>query len=212
MKKIKLCLFILLLPFSISFSQILNGYGIKIGYVSSRQDYSFKVVDDIIEWKSGISFSVFADLFDFNSFSILPEIKYIQKGWEGEFVKTGEAGPNQIIDKFVKHYYHNYLSIPVAFQYRIKFGFGEPFIKIAPRYDFHLTSYDDDNSNQSYYKDFKNVFGGTISVGFFPKLQLDFNPFIEVSYHLDFTNTYSIPRNNIKNRAIEINLGIEFQD
>ena len=58
--------------------------------------------------------------------------------------------------------------------------------------------------------DYKDVFGGTFSLGFIPKLKTVINPFIEISYHLDFTNSFSIPTNKIKNRALEFNVGIEF--
>ncbi|MFA6979116.1 MAG: outer membrane beta-barrel protein [Ignavibacteriaceae bacterium] len=208
MKKYVLC-FLVLVFSSSSFAQFLQGYGFKIGYVSSRQDYTFKIVDDLIEWKSGFSVSVYADLFSFNNFSISPELKYIQKGWRGEFVSTGPESPEPI-GKEYKDFHHNYLSIPISLKYSMDLIIGKTFIKIAPRYDIRLKSYDDFDSPSSTYKDFKNVFGGTLSLGFMPKLDIGLNPFVEISYHLDFTNSFSIPNNSIKNRAIEISLGTEF--
>lgn len=190
-------------------SQIIQNYGFKVGYVSSSQAYSGFELDDNIIRKSGFSFSGFIDLFDFNEFTISPEIKYIQKGAGLEFIVTGSEGPEPI-GKTTKYIYHNYLSIPISFVYRMQLSAGIPFIKIAPRYDILLSSDDDFNSPASTYESYKNVFGGTVSIGFVPNLNIVFNPFIELSYHMDFTDTYSGTNNNIRNNAVEINLGVQF--
>jgi hypothetical protein len=181
---------------------------LKIGYVNSSQTYTNKVTDDITKRKSGFSFSVFVDLFNFDGFSISPEIKYIQKGVGLELIVTGPEG-QEPIGKTTKYIYHNYLSIPISFVYRMQLGAGIPFIKIAPRYDILLSSDDDFNSPASTYESYKNVFGGTVSIGFIPNLNFAFNPFIELSYHMDFTDTYSGTNNKIKNNAMEINLGVQ---
>ena len=55
-------------------SQIIQSYGLKIGYISSSQSYTNKVIDDITKRKSGFSASAFIDIFDFYGFSISPEI------------------------------------------------------------------------------------------------------------------------------------------
>lgn len=209
MKILKYYFVLLILSVSSSYSQVLQNYGIKIGYVSSRHDYTFKVMDEFIEWKSGFSFGIYVDLFNFNNISISPELKYIQKGWAGEFTITGPEGPEPI-GKEYKYFYHNYLSIPISIKYDMDFVIGKPFIKVAPRFDIRLISYDDAGTPSSTYEDFKNVFGGTLTLGFIPKLNISLNPFLEISYHLDFTNSYSIPENSIKNRALEMSLGFEF--
>ena len=127
---------------SIIFSQIINNYGIKVGYVHSTQDYSLKGLDNLIDWKSGLSAGAFIDLFSFNSFSLSPEIKYIQKGSSSEFVITGPTGPEPN-RKITQHVYHNFLSIPVSIKYNMKQTFGNLFFKAGPRYDILLKSYDD---------------------------------------------------------------------
>jgi len=190
-------------------SQIIQNYGFKVGYVSSSQTYSGFELDDSIKRKNGISFSGFIYLFDFNGFTVSPEIKYIQKGAGLEFIVTGPESPDPI-GKTTKYIYHNYLSIPISFVYKMKLGAGIPFIKIAPRYDILLSSDDDLNSPASTYESYKNVFGGTLSIGFVPNFNFVFNPFIELSYHMDFTDTYSGINNNIRNNAVEINLGVQF--
>ena len=208
MKRLKIIFCILFLTTSISFSQTLNNYGIKVGYVNSSQDYTNKDINESTKRKSGFSFSVFVDLFDFSGLSISPEIKYIQKGVGFEMILTGPDSPKPI-GKEVDYIYHNYLSIPISIVYKLKSSFGQPFIKIAPRYDILLNSYDDFEIHSSY-KDYKNSFGGTISLGIIPKLNIGINPFIETSYHFDFTDTYQNQYNAIKNNAFEINIGIIF--
>lgn len=208
MNKKLLLIFIVLLFSTKIYSQIIQTYGLKIGYVNSSQTYTNKVTDDITKRKSGFSFSVFVDLFNFDGFSISPEIKYIQKGVGLELIVTGPEG-QEPIGKTTKYIYHNYLSIPISFVYRMQLGAGIPFIKIAPRYDILLSSDDDFNSPASTYESYKNVFGGTVSIGFIPNLNFAFNPFIELSYHMDFTDTYSGTNNKIKNNAMEINLGVQ---
>jgi len=208
MNKKLLLIFIVLLFSTKIYSQIIQTYGLKIGYVNSSQTYTNKVTDDITKRKSGFSFSAFVDLFNFDGFSISPEIKYIQKGVGLELIVTGPEGPEPI-GKTTKYIYHDYLSIPISFVYRMQLGAGIPFIKIAPRYDILLSSDDDFNSPASTYESYKNVFGGTVSIGFIPNLNFAFNPFIELSYHMDFTDTYSGTNNKIKNNAVEINLGVQ---
>lgn len=192
---------------SIIFSQIINNYGIKVGYVHSTQDYSIKDIDNLINWKSGVSVSAFIDLFDVNSFSLSPEIKYIPKGSTTEFVTTGPTGPEPN-RKITQHVNHNFLSIPVSIKYNMKQTFGNLFFKAGPRYDILLKSYDDFEYSSADYSDYENVFGGSFSIGFEPDLILPINPFVELSYHLDFTNTFSNESLEIKHRAIEMNIGI----
>jgi hypothetical protein len=142
-------------------------------------------------------------LFDVNNFSISPELKYIQKGWRSEknFLNIECAQPNMF-------FYHNYLSILISLKYNMNFVIGKPYVKITPRYDIRLISYT--NFCSSDFNNYKNVFGGTLSIGFVPKLDIGPNPFVEISYHLDFTKSLETLTNNIKNRALEISLGIEF--
>jgi len=205
-------LFILALLLITTFSvpaQIIHNYGFKVGYVSSSQTYSGIELDNSTKRKSGYSFSAFVDIFNFNGFSISPEIKYIQKGAGLEFVYTGPDSPEPI-GKKIDYVYHNYLSIPISLVYKIQLNTGIPFLKFAPRYDILLNSYDDMNFPESTYDNYKNVFGGTFSIGFIPNLHTDINPFIEISYHLDFTSTYSSSFMKFKNNVVEINLGVQF--
>ena len=90
----------------------------------------------------------------------------------------------------------------------MNFLIGKPYVKIAPRYDILLKSYN--NFCTAVFADLKDVFGGTLSLGFIPKLDIGLNPFIEISYHLDLTKSFEIAAASIKNRALELSLGIEF--
>lgn len=209
MKKVFIGLSLLLMSTSILLSQTINNYGIKVGYVSSNQDFSNNDIDNTTKRKNGFSFSAFIDLFNFSGFSISPEIKYIQKGVGFEMILTGPDSPEPIGKKSY-YIYNNYLSIPIALIYKVELNAGTPFVKIAPRYDILLNSDDEFNLLASTDDDFKNVFGGTFSVGFVPNLNIVFNPFIEISYHMDFMDTYSERNNRIRNNAVEINLGIHF--
>ena len=199
---------VLVLLFSaLTYSQIIQDYGFKIGYVNSSQTNTNEDIDQNIVRKSGYSISAFVDLFDLNGLSISPEIKYIQKGVGFEFIITGPDGPEPL-GKKTEYIYHNYLSIPLSVTYKMKLEVGKPYIKISPRYDILLNSSDDFNHPSSTYDDYKNSFGGTISIGFIPSLNIAINPFIEISYHMDFTNTYSGIYNKIKNNALEICTGL----
>jgi hypothetical protein len=206
--KNRLVLFLILLFLAPQFySQVIQSYGLKIGYVNSSQSYTNKDIDNITTRKNGYSVSAFLDLFNINGFSISPEIKYIQKGVGFEFIHTGSASPDPLGTE-TEYIYHNYLSIPFSLSYKNKFVFGTPFVKIAPRYDILLNSHDDFNSPSSTYDNFKNVFGGTFSVGFIPEFNTAVRPFIEFSYHMDFTDTYSGKYNKIRNNAFEVDLGL----
>ena len=93
MNKKLFLIFIVLLFSSKIYSQIINMYGLKLGYVNSSQTFTNKAIDDIAKRKSGFSISAFVDLFNFNGFSISPEIKYIQKGVGLGTVITGPERP-----------------------------------------------------------------------------------------------------------------------
>ncbi|MHB8337891.1 MAG: outer membrane beta-barrel protein [Ignavibacteriaceae bacterium] len=194
-------------------SQTIQDYGVKIGYVSSRESYTSQpIYNRKIRSKSGYSVSIFLDLFNLKGISVSPEVKYIQKGVE-MVIPIGSADPTPRPDKIVD-IYHNYLSIPISFSYRIPLSFGIPFLRLAPRYDILLSSYEDYNDANlpnSIYQGFKNDFGGSFSLGFIPKFDIGFSPFIELSYHMDFTSTYSSPSNSIKNNTFEVDLGVLFQ-
>ena len=208
MKKYFFLSFFFLLLSTNHYSQIIQDYGLKIGYVNSSQVFTNE--DAITRRINGYSISAFVELFNFKGFSISPELKYIRKGVGLEAIYIGSDVPQPNL-KFNVH--HNYLSIPISIVYKMQLGLGTPFIKIAPRYDILLESYNDLSSPRnptSIYDEYKNVFGGTFSIGFIPELFIVVNPFIEVSYHMDFTDTYSTRNTKIKNNALEINLGLLF--
>ena len=206
MKRFIIIFCALFLTSSILFSQTINNYGIKIGYVNSSQVNTNNDINKSTKRKSGFSFSAFVDLFNFSGLSISPEIKYIQKGVGIEMIITGPDSPKPI-GKRIDYIYHNYLSIPISLVYKLNFGFGQTFLKIAPRYDILLNSHDDFIVHSSY-KEYKNSFGGTISLGLIPKIDIGFNAFIETSYHFDFTDVFQNQYMSIKNNAFEISLGI----
>ncbi len=212
MRKFRIiCILIILFSTSI-YSQIIRDYGFKVGYVSALETYAKQHVNIKTKSKIGYSVSVFLDLFNLNGISISPEVKYIQKGTE-MLIAVGSVDPTPIPDHRV-YIYHNYLSIPISFSYRIPLSFGTPFLRLSPRYDILLNSYNDYNSadfSNTNDQGFKNDFGGSFSLGFIPKIKIMFIPFIELSYHMDFTSTYSSPSNSIKNNAFEINFGILFR-
>lgn len=190
-------------------SQSIQNYGIKVGYVNSSKTYGGLELDNSIKRKNGFSVSGFIDLFNLNGFSISPEIKFIQKGAGMEVFITSSESPEPVGKKTL-YDYHNYLSIPISLTYRKQLAIGIPFIKIAPRYDILLRSYDDLNFAESTYTNYNNVLGGTFSIGFIPNIELGIKPFIEISYHLDFTSTFSNPIFTIKNNAMEMNIGVQF--
>jgi|GEM_PF-6439696 len=202
-------LFIITLVILIStqiYSQTFQSYGFKAGYVNSGQTHT-SILRDYTTRKSGFSVSTFVNLFDYHGFSVSPEIKYIQKGMGIEMTLMNEYA--EPIGKKTMYVNHHYLSIPVSIVYKIQSTAGTPFLKAAPRYDILMSTKDEWNSPSSTYEDYKNVFGGTFSVGFIPNLNPGFKPFIELSYHMDFTDTYKGPSTKITNNAVEVCIGLE---
>ena len=212
MRKCKIIILIIIVLSTFIYSQTIQDYGFKLGYVNSLETITNQPNNIKIRSKNGYSFSIFLDLFNLHGISITPEIKYIRKGVKW-LVPDGNFPPDYIPDHIL-NIYHDYLSIPIYFSYRIPLSFGTPFISLAPRYDILINSYNDDYENDYanlIHEDFNNDFGGTVSIGFIPKLGIFLNPFIELSYNLDFTSTYSNSINSIKNNAFEINIGVLFR-
>jgi len=60
--------------------QTIQKLGIEVGYVRSNQTHSFEDINKTKVRKNGFSAGIFAEIFNHDFFSLLPEIKYFQKG------------------------------------------------------------------------------------------------------------------------------------
>jgi len=209
MKLLSVIIFALLFTAKIN-SQNIQGYGVKVGYVNTKPTYSPVPNGENIKSRDGFSISVYADLFALNDFIFIePELKYIQKGSIHEYFLNGPDSPNTLLNG-VFNIRQNYLSVPISLVYKVYSSTGSTFIKFAPRYDFLLSSNADFSSSSASWNQYKNVFGGTVSIGYAPTIRAAVKPFIEVSYHTDFTDTYSGSLVKIHNSAVEFCFGAGF--
>ncbi|MCB9250455.1 MAG: hypothetical protein H6613_18865 [Ignavibacteriales bacterium] len=86
MKKIFFILVLFFAVTSISYSQIINGYGIKIGGTFANQDWNYSNLTPITDFNSdsklGFNAGIFVDFFNLQFMSFLTELNFVQKEWK----------------------------------------------------------------------------------------------------------------------------------
>jgi hypothetical protein len=210
----KLLLVVLILSmvvFSISESQLIRAYGLKVGVASTNQNWDWSQQSGIkanSTVRQGFDAGVFVEWLDIPVLSVVTEIHYIQKGSE---VTTNIAittmehpeGTGQFLSYSNRL---NYLSMPLLAKVRMNWGLLTPYILAGPRFDYYLSGSGTFSSS-----DFKKLdIGGTFGVGVELVSILPINTGVEFRYSPSFQNSYSVPYLSIKNRSMEFLLVIIF--
>lgn len=210
MKKVFLLLF--LLGSSISFSQIISGFGVKVGLTSSqfKWDYTIKsglnALDFVTDRKPGINFGLFAEFFSSPFFALSTELNYISKGFQKEIIATTSESPesgNKVLWKMS----FNYLNISVLAKPKINLDLLTPYILVGPRVDIELNK-SSSLDNPDNYNEFLSERLG-LKLGFGTELKLfDLNFLSELIWDVDFKDIYSNENVNVKTNSFDIRIGL----
>ena len=200
-------MFFILLSFGSADSQLIKGYGIKVGAVNANQiwDNDFPTMD---RW--GLDAGIFVEAFSKQSFSLLMEFHYVQKGFIYKTLITTEENPEGNGTYFTIKPKVNYFSIPFLFKIRFERESFTPYIIAGPRVDILIESKSGALGN-SVFDYFKSTDFG-ISLGLGIEIPAKFIPSLiaEFRYSPSLTNSYSSDHLKIKNRSIEFLLGVCF--
>jgi hypothetical protein len=205
MRRIIICIILVLFSFSGAYAQLVKGYGLKAGMVAANQDFDYSQgLEADTENRIGLDVGVFAEWLNHSYFSILTEIHYIQKGHTVESTRTDEFG-NPL--STVKHNNRlDYLSIPLLAKITLRTQYALPYLVIGPRFDY-LLGYQSEISKELF-DEFKNTgVGGTVGLGLESKSK-PVKFLLEFRYSPDFTNAYKSDMLKVKNSSFEILFGL----
>lgn len=214
MKKFTIIAVTLLILFSKSESQLIRGYGIKVGMATTNQQWNYASYTSIIVNSSprqGIDAGIFAEWFDIPIISLLTEVHYIQKGADSKtniLVSTSDD-PNDPGHNYTFSSKVDYLSVPMLAKIRLDAIILTPYILIGPRFDFYLKNRSDGigvNLNNSK----KIDIGGTLGFGFELSSILPINLGAEFRYNPNFKDSYSVSYLTVNNRSWELLLVLSY--
>ena len=85
-------------------SQLIKGYGIKLGLTSADQKFNYSAISNI-ETKRRLGFisGVYVEWLDIPFISVITEMDYVQRGMGQEFIETAATGPEPIGKKHCTH-------------------------------------------------------------------------------------------------------------
>jgi len=130
-KKIFLYLFFIIIPF-IAKSQLVDDYGIKIGYTHSKiipKEEAFNT-----SYRSGFNVGIFAENNIYKFVKSTTGLEYSGKGYRLKSVETDETG--NVIKNVWANTRLDYLSIPLLFKIVKEDLKYKPFIQLGPRLDY----------------------------------------------------------------------------
>ena len=191
-------------------SQLIKGYGIKLGLTSADQKINYFLHGDL-ETKRRLGFisGVYVEWLDIPFISVITEADYTQRGNGFKIPVTTEVG-SQIGNKtFYSRL--DYLSIPVLAKFTLSGTIISPYIFAGPRFDFLLGYKSDGNSFTDLYERFKkNIFGGTVGLGAETGSILPVTLTADFRYNFDFTKSYKSQYLEVTNNAFDFLLGVRF--
>jgi hypothetical protein len=205
MKNIKTVVITTLLLFIFhgqSFAQ--NRVGLKIGMVNANQswEYSTSGLDLGNESRPGLDVGVFYQWYDSESFKIIPEIRYVQKGTSAQFFNSWTG------DYITLEPRADYLTIVPLIQKTIPIWIN-PYVLADPRLDVLLGT----NSEQ-FFETYDKLrfldFGVSLGAGFdFPfSNQVCF--LTELRYEPSLINAYQSDNLEIRNTAFSVLVGLSY--
>jgi hypothetical protein len=197
--------------FSISESQLIREYGLKIGLASTNQSWDGPSAAGNIftstKAHQNIDVGGFIEWLDIPFISFLTEVHYIRKGSDGitNLLVTTINNPNIFFLSFSTKI--NYLSVPILAKLRISGPLLTPYIIAGPRIDYYLSG----GGENLLVNDFKKInIGGTFDVGVESASILPIQMGLEFRYSPDFQDSYSDLGKTIKNRSMEFLLVLGF--
>lgn len=210
MKKAFLLLF--LIGNSISSSQIISGYGIKVGLTSTQftWDYTAKSglnnLDFHSDRKLGLNVGMFIEFFELPNFTLCTEINYTEKGFQKEIYSTSSESP-ELGPKVLWKVSFNYINISALAKPKINLEILTPYILLGPRVDIELSKSAQLDSPENYKEFLSERLGLKFGVGTEAKI-FGLNLLSEFIWDFDFDDIYINKNVSVKANSIDIRIGI----
>ncbi|MCP5063473.1 MAG: PorT family protein [Ignavibacteriae bacterium] len=210
MKKV---IFILIIfSTTISYSQIIKDFGLKIGGTLSHQNWDYSNSSLNINFspdnKLGFNFGVFVESSNISFFNVVGELNFIQKGSQEEFIVKTFESPSGTGETKLWKLGLNYLNLSILAKPNLNLGLVKPYLLVGPKIDLELSKSID--SNESFYDEFsKSRIGLKLGVGSEINI-INIRFLAEFIYDTDFANLYKNENLEITSDSYDFRIGIYF--
>ena len=210
MKKYYAVIFLILLP-SITYSQVISDYGIKLGFISSKANLDIKPSSISLasdDWfknnRIGVSFGIFVNMFNTEYFDIQSELSYLEEGAEDELLVATVDNPDGNGDYLV--YDHEYDFLKLNFNIRPKYKFDKitPYLLFGPSISYLLK-----DRGTLFIEDLEKIhFGYSLGIGINIDDVFDNSFFCEFKYNDYFKEISETDRIKLELSSWQINIGM----
>ena len=202
---------IILIIFSINIkSQVISGYGLKLGAAISNQSWNYQTDINLdLDNKIGFSPRIFADFLNFPFIELEGEIGYSQKGFKDKVLIRTTSQPLGTGNYITENNKLNYLIFAALAKLKIESGNLTPYIIIGPQLNI-LMSKNLEKGWEVIFDKFKNNnFGLSLGAGTEIKNIFPISILVEYRFERDLIDNYDSPNIDIKNYSHVILLGIK---
>ena len=203
MKCVLSLLFLLFLSNN-NYSQIIDNYGLKLGFSYSNIDeqYSDAQLNGETYFKWGLCVAVFTETSLFKNINLISEIGYIQKGYEEDFTKADAFGEKTGTFTYKERF--DYLTIKLLPSYKFELSSFTPYVFIGPKLDFKLNIQSEQNN---LFKVLNNEqFGLSYGAGVKLNKLLRYPILVEINSDYDFGYCFSNEFLKVRNISYELRI------
>ena len=197
---------------SVCAGQLYKGLGIKVGVSSSNQDWNYTDNYADIEGSNvkGFYFGIFVEGLNYDFFSSILEISYIQKGFTTNFTKTVVSPDLQgYIDLGSPTNKFEFISLAYLIKLKYENNIIVPYILFGPRIDFQISeSIEFDNHSDQFRH---TTWGYSIGIGFLYNRLEKIDILIEFLSSPDVSRLYDTEFLEISKFSYELKVGILFK-
>lgn len=206
----KLFLLTIILLTSVSYSQIVKDFGLKIGGTLSHQNWDYSNLGFTLDFnpdnKLGFNFGVFVESADFSFLSLVGELNFVQKGVQKEMIVRTFDHPDGTGETKLWKLGINYLNLSILAKPNLNLGFLKPYLLVGPKVDLELSK--SVSSKDSFYNRFNTSrFGLKLGIG--SEINISHLRFLaEFIYDRDFSNLFKGENLEITSYSYDFRIGI----
>jgi len=187
-------------------SQIIRGYGLKIGAASATVKWNYSDYTHFITSRRwGFDVGVFVEGLDLPFLSVLTECHYIQRGFSAVITSDVQRPLERSVSPRI-----DYLSIPILAKVRFDIGIFTTSFFAGPRFDFLINHTNDGPFTQVLDELKKNDTGMSMGIGMEVPVQFASRLLAEFRYSPSFNRQFDNGYLKVENQSIELLVGAEW--
>jgi Outer membrane protein beta-barrel domain len=194
-------------------SQLITGYGVKLGATHANQIWTYAPQIDIRFYPDsrwGLNGGIFAEFLHVPFFSMVGEVNYTQKGMKYHITVTSPSDPSGTGETVTLDNRLDYLDLRVLVKLYKNYSQFSPYLLAGPRLDYQVAE-SVAQEFESIFKDFKKeIYGISMGAGFEISSIISLPILVEFIYNYDLSKLYETENLTIKNEDFEIRAGIKF--